>query len=78
MALKVAISPENRNRLIKILRTVPSGGYAKMADRIIQSKWMKEMLAEAWRRGNAAGQSYVRRSWSDEPSAPEPINPWEN
>ena len=33
-------------------------------------------LAEAWERGRTSGASAVRRQWSDEPDAPEPVNPY--
>ena len=47
---EVIISPKNRERLRQLIakgRTVPS----VLADRIIQSKWLREMLAEAYDRG---------------------------
>ena len=32
--------------------------------------------AEAWKRGRISGASVQRRQWSDEPNAPEPVNPY--
>jgi hypothetical protein len=37
---------------------------------------LARVKAEAWERGRVAGASHIRRQWSDEPNAPEPVNPY--
>lgn len=55
---KPVISKKNRERLRRTLAKPWVTAPALLADALINSKWLREMLAEAWDRGWEASEKY--------------------